>query len=46
VKTLPGIREGIEQKQWDEARRYVPIVAKAVDALAAQVEHATQLVGR
>jgi N-acetylated-alpha-linked acidic dipeptidase len=46
VKTLPGIREGLEQKQWDEARQYVPIVAKAVDALAAQVEHATELVGR
>jgi N-acetylated-alpha-linked acidic dipeptidase len=46
VKTLPGIREGIEQKQWDEARKYVPIVAKAVEALAAQVEHATDIIRR
>jgi N-acetylated-alpha-linked acidic dipeptidase len=40
VKTLPGIREGMEQKAWDEARRYVPIVAHAIDELAAQVDRA------
>jgi N-acetylated-alpha-linked acidic dipeptidase len=41
VKTLPGIREAIEQKQWDEARTYIPIVATAIGALADQVEKAT-----
>jgi N-acetylated-alpha-linked acidic dipeptidase len=40
VKTLPGIREGMEQKSWDEARRFVPIVAHAIDELAAQVDRA------
>ncbi len=40
VKTLPGIREGMEQKSWDEARRYIPIVAHAIDTLASQVERA------
>jgi N-acetylated-alpha-linked acidic dipeptidase len=40
VKTLPGIREGIEQKQWDEARGFVPVVAAAVERLADQVERA------
>jgi N-acetylated-alpha-linked acidic dipeptidase len=40
VKTLPGIREGVEQKQWDEAKAFVTIVAAAVDKLAAQVEEA------
>lgn len=44
VKTLPGIREGIEQKQWDEARAFVPIVAKAIDALATQVDRARSLI--
>jgi N-acetylated-alpha-linked acidic dipeptidase len=44
VKTLPGIREGIEQKQWDEARAFVPIVAKAIDALAAQVDRARAVI--
>ncbi len=40
VKTLPGIREGIEQKAWDESRKYIPVVAAAVDALANQVQKA------
>jgi len=44
VKTLPGIREGIEQRQWDEARAFVPIVAKAIDALSAQVERARAII--
>ncbi len=43
VKTLPGIREGIEQKQWDEARSFVPIVSNAVNALTADVDRATAL---
>ncbi len=43
VKTLPGIREGIEQKQWAEARQYIAIDAKAIDALASQVDRATQV---
>jgi N-acetylated-alpha-linked acidic dipeptidase len=43
VKTLPGIREGIEQKQWDEARSFVPIVANAVKAFTADVDRATAL---
>ena len=38
VKTLPGIREGIEQKAWDEPKKYIPIVVAAIDKLAAQVE--------
>jgi N-acetylated-alpha-linked acidic dipeptidase len=44
VKTLPGIREGIEQKQWDEARSFVPIVARAIDALASQVDRARSVI--
>jgi len=40
VKTLPGIREGIEQKAWDEPKKYIPIVAAAIDKLAAQVDRA------
>ncbi len=43
VKTLPGIREGIEQKQWDEARSFVPIVTAAVNAFTADVDRATAL---
>ncbi len=43
VKTLPGIREGIEQGQWDEARSFVPIVARAINTLAGDVDRATEL---
>jgi N-acetylated-alpha-linked acidic dipeptidase len=41
VKTLPGIREAIEQKQWDEARAFVPVVADAIGKLTADVDRAT-----
>jgi N-acetylated-alpha-linked acidic dipeptidase len=44
VKTLPGIREGIEQKQWDEARSFVPIVAAAITKLAGDVDRATGMI--
>jgi N-acetylated-alpha-linked acidic dipeptidase len=44
VKTLPGIREGIEQKAWDEPRKYIPIVADAINRFASQVEQATALI--
>jgi N-acetylated-alpha-linked acidic dipeptidase len=43
VKTLPGIREGIEQRAWDEPRRFIPIVVAAVSKLAAQVDQAATL---
>ena len=43
VKTLPGIREGIEQKQWDEARSFVSIVTASVNAFTADVNRATAL---
>jgi N-acetylated-alpha-linked acidic dipeptidase len=41
VKTLPGIREGIEQAHWDEARSFVPIVATAIRTLTSDVDRAT-----
>jgi N-acetylated-alpha-linked acidic dipeptidase len=40
AKTLPGIREAIEQHRWEEANRYVGVVAKALGAYAAQLEAA------
>lgn len=43
VKTLPGIREGIEQGQWDEARSFVPIVSNAVNKLTSDVDRATAM---
>jgi len=43
VKTIPGIREALEEKQFDEARKFVPIVTAAVDRLRTDVEKATGL---
>src|SRR5271168_641732 len=46
VKTLPGVREGIEQKQWQEAEseiarlgRLLTADAAFIDAAAQQIEH-------
>jgi N-acetylated-alpha-linked acidic dipeptidase len=44
VKTLPGIREGIEQRAWDEPRKFIPIVVAAINKLAAQVDQAAALI--
>lgn len=34
VKTLPGIREAIEQRRWDEANEQVTIVSAAIERFA------------
>lgn len=41
VKTLPGVREALEQKNWAEANEQVKIVSQAIDAMSAQIEAAT-----
>ncbi|MGH9333143.1 MAG: transferrin receptor-like dimerization domain-containing protein, partial [Vicinamibacteria bacterium] len=45
VKTLPGIREGIEEESWEEAKYYVKVVADALEGLVAQVGEARALLG-
>jgi N-acetylated-alpha-linked acidic dipeptidase len=42
VKTMPQIREGLEEKRYDEAQGGVRTVSAAVNALAAQVNEAAQ----
>ncbi len=49
VKTLPSVREAIEQRQWDEAGAQIAVVgktleeeARAIDAAAANLEKAIQ----
>ncbi|MGN6400749.1 MAG: transferrin receptor-like dimerization domain-containing protein, partial [Flavisolibacter sp.] len=34
VKTMPGIREAIEQRHWDEAQQQIKISANAIERLA------------
>ena len=43
VKTIPGVREAIEQKQWTEVEPQMKTAAAAIDALRLQVEAATRL---
>ena len=41
VKTLPGVREAIEDNRWDEANRYAVITAKVLESYCDQLEKAT-----
>ena len=38
VKTVPGVREAIEQKNWAEAKEQISEVAKSIDKLSAYLE--------
>ena len=40
VKTLPGIREAIEERRWDEANRYIGVVSHALNAYSARLDRA------
>jgi N-acetylated-alpha-linked acidic dipeptidase len=43
VKTLPGIREAIEQHKWDEATEQIGLVAAAFDRTATQIDRAASV---
>ncbi len=43
VKTLPGLREAIEERQWSEAERYATVIAGVVASYCERLEQATAL---
>ena len=43
VKTLPGVREAIEQRDWTEAARQIKIAAETIENFAAEIDRATAL---
>ena len=45
VKTLPGVREGIEQREWNEVDKYVGEISSALDRLSQGLEQATGMLG-
>jgi N-acetylated-alpha-linked acidic dipeptidase len=45
VKTLPGVREAIEQNHWDEANQYTVITAAALTGYCDRLDKATKLLG-
>jgi N-acetylated-alpha-linked acidic dipeptidase len=44
AKTLPGIREAIEQHNWNEAAEQIAIVASTLERTAAQIDRAASVV--
>ena len=42
-KTIPGVREAIEQRQWDTANQYSTIVADALNKYSTDLDKATAL---
>ena len=40
VKTLPGIREAVEDGRWDEANEYMGVVAQALNAYSDRLDRA------
>jgi N-acetylated-alpha-linked acidic dipeptidase len=45
VKTLPGVREAIEQRNWKEAEEQVVITAGVLEGFAREVDRAAALLG-
>lgn len=43
VKTLPGVREAIEQRDWKEASEQIVIVSKTIENFAAEIDRAAKL---
>jgi N-acetylated-alpha-linked acidic dipeptidase len=43
VKTLPGIREGLEQRNWNEVDTYIQEVAKTLDRVASKINSASNI---
>ena len=44
VKTLPGVREAIEQRDWDEAAEQIEIVAGVLRRVTAEIDRAAAVV--
>jgi N-acetylated-alpha-linked acidic dipeptidase len=46
VKTIPGVREAIDENQWSEANQYTVLTAKALDSYGERLDQATKLLKR
>ena len=45
AKTLPGVREAIEQRRWDDARTYVGRTAAVIEAYANRLDQVVAMAG-
>ena len=46
VKTLPGIREAIEQRKWTESEEQIGAVSSAIESFAGEIDKATRILER
>ncbi|PSR53090.1 folate hydrolase [Adhaeribacter arboris] len=46
VKTLPGIREAIEQRNWPEAQENIEVIAKTMESYTQQIQLALAVLSR
>jgi len=46
AKTLPGVREAIEQRNWPEATQQIEVIARTLEAFADQLDRARVLMAR
>jgi N-acetylated-alpha-linked acidic dipeptidase len=44
VKTLPSVREAIEQRNWTEAREQISIVSKIIENFVSEIDKATNTI--
>jgi N-acetylated-alpha-linked acidic dipeptidase len=44
AKTLPGVREALEERRFDDAQKYVGITGQALGAYAGELDKATAIV--
>ena len=46
AKTLPGVREAIEEERWDDATQYIGLTAGTLNAYSARLDQATAILKR
>ena len=46
AKTLPGVREAIEEERWDDATKYIGLTAAAINAYSARLDQATAILNQ
>ena len=44
AKTLPGVREALEERHWEDADRYGALSAQALNAYSERLERATAVI--
>ena len=45
VKTMPGVREALEQRNWQEASEQVGFLAATIEGFAREIDRATAVLG-